>query len=151
VKKRPRLEPRKIHELLGETTDPILVPPTYYALRETNVGYRLLSKQGWKEGETLGPTREPDDETREGGRGGLKVPLRAIEKFDRKGLGSAQEERGKGKGKGRWKMSGKEKERERAKMREEEIGKRGKGEKGMERQLERENRERKAWIAYMNS
>jgi len=132
--KKPRLKPRLIHELLGPSNDPILIPPTQYGLHETNFGYRLLSKQGWKEGNTLGK------------QGGLKVPLKAREKFDRKGLGL---EEGKNK-KAQWKMTQKEKEEERRKMELEERDKRGRGTRGMARKVRIENAERKAWIAYMN-
>ncbi|GAA5971228.1 hypothetical protein JCM3765_007145 [Sporobolomyces pararoseus] len=131
-RKKPRLKPRLIHELLGDSTDPVLVPPTHYALPETNFGYRLLSKQGWKEGATLGK------------QGGLKVPLKAIEKFDRKGLGLEEKK------KAQWKLTAKEKEDERRRVELEERDKRGRGSRGMARKIRMENAERKAWIAYMN-
>ena len=131
-RKKPRLKPRLIHELLGDSNDPVLVPPTHYSLPETNFGYRLLSKQGWKEGATLGR------------QGGLKVPLKAIEKFDRKGLGLEEKK------KAQWKLTAKEKEDERRRLELEERDKRGRGSRGMARKLRLENAERKAWIAYMN-
>ncbi|GAA5906462.1 uncharacterized protein JCM6883_004486 [Sporobolomyces salmoneus] len=130
--KKKRLKPLLIHELLGDSSSPLVVPPTYYALPETNFGYRLLSKQGWKEGETLGLS------------GGLKVPLKAIEKFDRKGLGLEDRR------KANWKKTRKELEDERREAERAERDRRGKGERGMERTRKREQEERKAWISYMN-
>ena len=53
-----------------------LVPPTRYAIRAGNVGYEMMKKLGWAEEQGLGSTET-----------GRKVPLRAVEKFDRKGVG----------------------------------------------------------------
>ena len=134
-RRRDRLKPLLIHEMLSlpSTSSQPLVPPTYYALPDSNVGYRLLHKQGWREGETLGPLNK------EQGRG-LKVPLKAKEKFDRAGLGVV----------GKRKMTGEEKEEERMKRVREERERRGKGTRGMERKRLEERRERKEWISYMN-
>lgn len=133
---KPRLKPRLIPELLVDpSSEPLVVPPTYYALPETNFGYRLLAKQGWKEGTTLG---------RQGS--GLKVPLRAVEKYDRRGLGL---DTGKDK-RGRWKLTAREKEDERRRAALEERDHRGKGSRGMAKKVRMDNAERKAWIAYMN-
>ncbi|GAA5934520.1 uncharacterized protein JCM15063_004600 [Sporobolomyces koalae] len=134
LRKPKNLQPRLIHELLSDTQDAALVPPTYYALPETNLGYRLLAKQGWKAGETLGPA----------GNRGLKVPLRAVEKFDRKGLGRDSDS------KEREKLTPKEREQERARLAREEVDERGKGSRGIAKKQKLENAERKAWISYMN-
>lgn len=53
-----------------------LIPPTYYALRSNNVGYAMLTKLGWTEDSGLGAAGT-----------GRKAPIRAVEKFDRKGVG----------------------------------------------------------------
>lgn len=75
---------------------------------------------------------------------GLRVPLKAKEKFDRAGLGVVGS-------KSKKRMSGEEKEEERMRVvREERERRGGKGEKGMERKRQEEARERKAWISYMN-
>lgn len=140
--RRDRLKPLLIHEMLSLSSSPSssqtpLVPPTYYALPASNPGYRLLYQQGWREGETLGPVDKVE------GRG-LRVPLKAKEKFDRAGLGVVGS-------KSKKRMSGEEKEEERMRVvREERERRGGKGEKGMERKRQEEARERKAWISYMN-
>lgn len=148
-----RLQPLLIHQLLppasASTTDAgtagfkPLVPPTHYAIRPDSPGWQLLARQGWKEGQTLGPVT-PEGEGR-----GLKVPLRPVEKHDRKGLGLGTDEDG-GRGKSGRKLTPEERERERRKKEKEERDKRGRGERGMERMKKREERERKAMIAYMN-
>ncbi|GAA6015522.1 hypothetical protein JCM11491_004381 [Sporobolomyces phaffii] len=134
--RRRRLLPRSIHELVGSAHDPVVAPPTHYAIGETEVGYRLLARHGWKAGETLGRTRIA----------GLKVPLRAVEKFDRKGLGlsDARQQRA------RWKLTEKEKEEERRTREREQRDERGRGERGMAKKAKMDNAERKAWIQYMN-
>ncbi|BGP01697.1 Proteophosphoglycan 5 [Rhodotorula toruloides ATCC 204091] len=150
-----RLQPLLIHQLLppaissSSDTDgkpagfKPLVPPTHYAIRPDSPGWQLLARQGWKEGQTLGPVT-PEGEGR-----GLKVPLRPVEKHDRKGLGLGTGEDGGG-GKNGRKLTHEESERERRRKEREERDKRGRGERGMERMKKREERERKAMIAYMN-
>lgn len=53
-----------------------LIPPTHYAVRSSNVGYSMLQKLGWTEDKGLGSSQL-----------GRKTPLKASEKFDRKGVG----------------------------------------------------------------
>ncbi|GAA6004109.1 hypothetical protein JCM10207_002430 [Rhodosporidiobolus poonsookiae] len=157
-----RPAPLKIHELLPPPSAAPHAPPLQYALRPDNPGWRMLARQGWTEGRGLGPDRgtlpgsgeagEPGE--REGGEGdggpggALKVPLRAVEKHDRLGLGAA----GTTKAEQR-RLTPLEREAARA-AREakerEERERRGKGARGMERVRRREERERKAWIGYMN-
>ncbi|BGP33721.1 hypothetical protein JCM10296v2_005525 [Rhodotorula toruloides] len=149
-----RLQPLLIHQLLplaSTTPETVgkpasfkpLVPPTHYAIRPDSPGWQLLARQGWKEGQTLGPV------TPEGQGRGLKVPLRPVEKHDRKGLGLGTGEDGRG-GKNGRKLTHEERERERRRKEREERDKCGRGERGMERLKKREERERKAMIAYMN-
>ncbi|GAA6062558.1 hypothetical protein JCM10212_004119 [Sporobolomyces blumeae] len=140
-RRRQGLQPLLIHELLADrrASDPALVPPTYYAVPESNYGYRILAKQGWKAGRTLGPDGS--------GAKGLKVPLKAVEKFDRRGLGSESNREGS---KARRKMTEREKEEERRNETQVERDRRGKGARGMARQKKKEADERKAWISYMN-
>ncbi|BGP26132.1 hypothetical protein JCM10295v2_005075 [Rhodotorula toruloides] len=149
-----RLQPLLIHELLPRASSTSathgmsagfksLVPPTHYAIRPDSPGWQLLARQGWKEGQTLGPVT-PEGEGR-----GLKVPLRPVEKHDRKGLGLGTGEDG-GDWKSARKMTHEDRERERRRKEREERDKRGRGERGMERMKKREERERKAMIAYMN-
>ena len=132
---RPRpARPRAIHDLLADSTPSSpLLPPIQYALKPSNIGWRLLARQGWVEGQPLGPL----DEKGEGG--GLKVPLKGSEKFDRAGLG--------GGGRGERRESPRETEERR---REEERGLREKGSAGMEKKRRKEEGERKALLAYMN-
>lgn len=56
--------------------DKPLVPPTHYGVRSSNIGYGMLQRLGWVEDTGLGS-----------GQLGRKTPLKASEKFDRKGLG----------------------------------------------------------------
>ncbi|GAA6002512.1 uncharacterized protein JCM10292_007704 [Rhodotorula paludigena] len=157
---KPRLAPLLIHELLAPPSSSAspastagdsssgggallpFVPPTHYALKPDNPGWRILQRQGWREGGVLGAVPAPGsgDAPR-----GLKVPLRAKEKFDRRGLGG-EERAGARMGK-----EERRRERERAREGEErERERRGRGARGMEWVQKREERERKAMIAYMN-
>lgn len=55
-----------------------LPKPTSIALPESNKGYKMLKdKMGWKEDEGLGAQSQ-----------GIKVPIRAVQKRDRKGVGN---------------------------------------------------------------
>ncbi|KDE05302.1 hypothetical protein MVLG_04333 [Microbotryum lychnidis-dioicae p1A1 Lamole] len=150
---------RAIHELLPSQPlgDPIapqdqvqtqgivpLVPPTYYAIPSTNIGWRILQRQGWKEGGSLGSVQQGEGGGSEQGRG-LKVPLKASDKFDRKGLGNKLKgdvEEGALK---EWK---KEKERKRRDL--VEVEKRGKGSREIEMRQRQEMKDRKELLAYMN-
>ncbi|GAA5860217.1 hypothetical protein JCM1840_002825 [Sporobolomyces johnsonii] len=136
----PHLEPRTIHELLADSapSDPALVPPLQYGIHHSNPGYRMLAKQGWKEGHALGPEGEGEHAR------GLKVPLRPVEKHDRKGLGLH------GAGVLGRQLSQKDREEERKRIAKQERDRRGKGARGMARMAKREERHRKAMIAYMN-
>lgn len=128
---RPRpARPRAIHDLLSDSTPstPPLIPPIQYGLKPTNVGWRILARQGWVEGQPLGAK----------GNEGLVVPLKGSEKFDRAGLGG---------GKGERRPSGKERQEKR---REEESGRREKGSRGMEKARKRGEDERKEMLAYLN-
>ncbi|GAA5889180.1 hypothetical protein JCM8208_007794 [Rhodotorula glutinis] len=163
---RPRRpQPLLIHELLPPTSSSastasaapapparslaghVPLPPStpQYGIKPDNPGFRMLVRQGWREGAALGPAAAPGEPSR-----GLIVPLRAKEKFDRAGLGgglvgSGEERR----------MTGRErderrKERERGE-RERKKGPGGaRGARGMERAAKEEERRRKALIAYMN-
>ena len=53
-----------------------LVPPTSYGIRSSNLGYGMLQRLGWAEDTGLGTSML-----------GRKTPIRATEKFDRKGVG----------------------------------------------------------------
>lgn len=78
-----RRNPAALLDLILPPTAAPLVPPLSYGIKPNNIGWRMLAKQGWKEGEGLGPA---DVEAR-----GLKVPLKASDKFDKKGLGVSKE------------------------------------------------------------
>ena len=83
------------------------------------------------------------------------MPLRAVEKHDRSGIGVAKAPQDRvvvgALNSEHARRAREERERER-KRAEQELARarRGKGERGMERQRKKEERERKAWIAYMN-
>ncbi|GAA6030414.1 hypothetical protein JCM8097_009097 [Rhodosporidiobolus ruineniae] len=160
-----RVQPLLSHQLLpSSASEPPPELPVHYAIKEDNVGRQMLAKLGWKEGSTLGPrplpssasssTRSaadppsaPSPHAAEQPRG-LKVPLRAIEKHDRLGLGSS------GTTKEGWRrLTPRERELEQ-KMKEYEERKererRGRGARGMAAVKKREERERKEMLGYMN-
>ncbi|SDA01440.1 BZ3500_MvSof-1268-A1-R1_Chr10-1g02668 [Microbotryum saponariae] len=161
---RPNAAPlhRAIHELLPSQPlgDPIapqdqaqaqaqgivpLVPPTYYAIPSTNIGWRILQRQGWKEGGSLGVVQQGEGGPEQGR--GLKVPLKASDKFDRKGLGNklkGDEEEGA------LKERKKEKEKERKRRDLVEVEKRGKGSREIALRQRQEMKDRKELLAYMN-
>ncbi|SCV73903.1 BQ2448_6333 [Microbotryum intermedium] len=148
---------RAIHELLppsqpselpanaqGQPLVP-LIAPTHYAIPPTNIGWRILERQGWKEGASLGvPSEEEGSATSQR----LKVPLKASDKFDRKGLGIKGKE--KGDREGSRDRSKKEKERENQRREWVELEKRGKGRREIEMRQRQEAKERKELLAYMN-
>ena len=59
-----------------------LVPPLQYGLHSSNIGYTMLQRLGWVENTGLGQQEK-----------GRKVPIKALEKFDRKGLGVDRKKR----------------------------------------------------------
>ena len=137
------------------------MPPTQYAIKPDSPGWRLLARQGWREGLPLGPVpavvsaAAASSSSTSGGdaaAGRLKVPLRAVEKHDRSGIGVAKAPQDRAVvGALNSESARRERERERKRKAEQEAkARRGKGERGMERQRKQEERERKAWIAYMN-
>lgn len=133
-----------------------VVVPTQYGIGMDTIGWRMLSKQGWKVGEGLGRGAGAFVLDEEGGLikdrtlgavEGIKVPIQAIERMNRSGLGIAQD---KGKAKP---------------YRERDNGvkmkKKGKRERGREREKQEaltvvakryaaEKRERKELLAYLN-
>ncbi|BGP18047.1 hypothetical protein JCM10213_008417 [Rhodosporidiobolus nylandii] len=139
--------PQKIHELLPPASASALQLPTHYALKPDNPGWRMLAAQGWREGSGLGPGASSSS-SGGGGSGGLLVPLKATEKHDRLGLGSA------GTTKAALAALAPAQRREEREKREElerlERIKRGKGARGMERVRKREERERRAMVGYLN-
>ncbi|GAA5912242.1 hypothetical protein JCM6882_005205 [Rhodosporidiobolus microsporus] len=173
-----RVRPLLIHQLLPSPAAAPPSLPTHYALKPDNPGWRMLQRQGWKEGAALGPNAAPvpppstasstassssaapssapitaaasssSNFTAPQQPRGLLVPLRPTPKNDRLGLGSA----GTTKDALR-RLTPLERERERKKRELEERRereRRGKGTRGMERVKKKENAERKAFIAYMN-
>ncbi|GAA5873758.1 hypothetical protein JCM3774_000162 [Rhodotorula dairenensis] len=165
-----RLQALLIHQLLPRASDSDaaaepFVPPTQYAIKPDSPGWRLLTRQGWREGLPLGPIGGPGRGVQAGaggtageaagvGGGRLKVPLRAIEKHDRSGIGvpKAPEDRVVvgALNSEHARRAREERERERRRAERDAKDRRGKGERGMERQRKKEEKERKAWIAYMN-
>lgn len=175
--RRKRVQPLFIHQLLPRASPssdsdattsaggrgPLkpFVPPTQYAIKPDSPGWRLLARQGWREGLPLGPVpavvsaAAASSSSTSGGdaaAGRLKVPLRAVEKHDRSGIGVAKAPQDRAVvGALNSESARRERERERKRKAEQEAkARRGKGERGMERQRKQEERERKAWIAYMN-
>ncbi|GAA6048552.1 hypothetical protein JCM3770_006549 [Rhodotorula araucariae] len=141
-----RPQPLLIHQLLPSSSSsspapgaiPPYVPAPHYAIKPDNPGFRMLLAQGWREGAALGAPPAPGEQPR-----GLMVPLRAKEKFDRRGLG------GDG-GEAERRLTPREREEVRRRKEREERERRGKGTRGMERARKDEERRRKAMIAYMN-
>ncbi|KAK4693969.1 hypothetical protein P7C70_g8828, partial [Phenoliferia sp. Uapishka_3] len=132
----PKLIP--LHQLLLPPTAAPLVPPIAYGIKPTNIGWKLLQKQGWKEGQGLGPNEVGDSDG-----GGLKVPLKASEKFDRKGLGGKKEKKNPGEDKRRKEA---DKKRERGALEEWERGGREAVKKARKDEVAR-----KELLAYLNS
>lgn len=183
---RKRVQPLFIHQLLPRASSSSLdsaatgagrgplkpfVPPTQYAIKPDSPGWRLLARQGWREGLPLGPVPavvsgaafSNHGDAQDGACSGdaaattagrLKVPLRAVEKHDRSGIGVARAPQDRvvvgALNSEQARRAREERERERRRAEQEARQRRGKGERGMERQRKKEERERKAWIAYMN-
>lgn len=75
---------RSILDLLPSHDETPATPPIQYGIESTNIGYKLLSKYGWKEGTGLGAKKEDDVEDDR-----LLVPLKDSNKMDKRGLGMA--------------------------------------------------------------
>lgn len=90
---------RSIVDLLPPSAStPIIpiIPPIQYGIESSNIGYKLLSRSGWKEGDSLGVKKEDiehDDR--------LRVPLKNSNKMDKRGLGMATIKKDKVKKKGK--------------------------------------------------
>ncbi|KAK4050343.1 hypothetical protein OIO90_005136 [Microbotryomycetes sp. JL221] len=143
-----RVPARAIHEMLPKVLTPLKLPPNYH-LRPNNVGWQLLSKQGWQEGDGLGvpeakPENDASDEERKMSKR-LKVPLRGIEKHDRRGLGLDPTKTATGARKTRAEL-----EAELKRIALIERDRRGKGERGMAMKKKKEMQEHKAMMSYMN-
>lgn len=111
---RKRARARATHELVSQPgTPPVQLPPNY-GVNQRNKGWQMLERAGWQEGTALGvprsitalqlhasssssssarvqtppppPTELPKDDR-------LLVPLKASDKFDKKGLGLSKETR----------------------------------------------------------
>ena len=71
-----------LHQLSRHPSNSVatpLIPPTHYHLRaNTNIGYGMLERLGWQPEQGLGSAPET----------GRKVPIRVVEKFDKKGVGA---------------------------------------------------------------
>lgn len=141
--KRLRPKRRAIHDLLPADLTTPHVPPVHYTIKPNSIGWRILAKSGWVEGQPLGPVQDEGEAASARGKR-LKVPLQGVEKFDRRGLGG---EVGKGHGPKRTKE---EREQERRRVELVEKERRGRGARGMSKQREWDVRERKEMIAYMN-
>ena len=133
---RPRLRASALVELLLPSTASPLVPPISYGIKSNSIGWKMLAKQGWKEGEGLGPV---DAEGR-----GLMVPLKASNKQDKKGLGVTKKSQD----------VSRKKAREREEIRNREGRKReldARGGKVAARRARRDGDERKELLAYLNA
>lgn len=170
--KRTKVQPLLIHQLLPSARQQDgsfrpFAPPTQYAIKPDSPGWKLLARQGWKEGLPLGPTTPAVEgataSTSAADAARLKIPLRAIEKRDRGGIGTSSraddsgtddEQRRKlvvgALGPDQTRKAREERERERKRAEREARERRGRGERGMAKKQQKEERERRAWIAYMN-
>ncbi|KAM0751120.1 hypothetical protein T439DRAFT_325273 [Meredithblackwellia eburnea MCA 4105] len=152
--KRKRAKPTPLHLLINPPEAKAVVPPISYAIKQTNVGYKMLERQGWKIGEGLGvaPGLTASDEVPREAEGtdgnkirrGLLVPIKASEKFDRRGIGLDKEKGAE------LKRKREQLEEDRRRKREDEL--KSALMKGRERRAlaKLEQRERKDMIAYMN-
>lgn len=140
IPRRRSQRPLGINELLPPRNESPLVPralPTQYGIKPSSIGWKLLAKAGWKEGESLGPVEDATQSSKR-----LKVPLKASEKFDRSGLGVT--------GKDGPKKTRREMEEERKRLALIERDRRGKGRRGIERQQLKEKQKKMALLFYMN-
>lgn len=135
-----------------------LPPPIQYALPSTSFGFSLLARQGWRPGQPLGPppaptpapapaptpdhaTAAPQADAHYARR--LLVPLKAVEKHDRRGLGpNGEDERRRRKAREEARKI--EKERRRREGRTKGAGERG-------RQEDREDKGRRELLASLRS
>lgn len=157
-KRKPQIP--SIPDILGPTssTSKPIIPPIHYGIGSNNIGWKLLVKNGWKEGDGLGAiipstistsmiedgadTLEIIEEINHGTGGiGRKVPIRAELKIGRGGLGSSNSiSRG---------MTKKEKEVRRLKEEKERLERRGKGSRGIARKQKADKIERAHWNEYL--
>lgn len=150
--KHPLAQGRPISALLPSPSLPSpslppFIPPIQYSLKPSNIGWKILALQGWKEGSGLGASTLAFHSQGEGclvesnevDEGGLKVPLRGVERAARRGLGAGEAVRVRRDGKrgegGRKEEVETERERE--------------GRERGERDA-RERKERKMMLGYMN-
>lgn len=148
--------PKSISDLLSDFTPqqaPVIVP-TQYGIGANTIGWRMLARQGWREGEGLGRGAGSfvlDDEgglvkaAKDRAVEGIKVPIQAVERMHRSGLGIVQNST-KG---------------YRARDNGVKLKKKGKRERGREREKQEalkvvqkravvERRDRKELLAYLN-
>lgn len=123
-------------------------PPIQYILPETSFGYSLLRRQGWHEGQPLGPKPVAQDNATAPGPPNthfaqrLIVPLKPVEKHDRRGLGPTTEESRR-----------EQKEAMAARKREKEERRRAGQSQGVEairREQKREEWRRRELLAHLN-
>lgn len=136
IRRLRRYKPPALLDLLIPPSAAPLVPPISYAIKPNNIGWQMLARQGWKEGDGLGPV---DAEPR-----ALKVPLKASDKFDKKGLGVSKERREVSK-----KRARELEEVQRRKDRQRERD--GRGGKVAAKRAKREADSRRELLAYLNS
>ena len=131
---REQRESPSISQLLADhpPTAPPRVVPTPYGIGSDTIGWKILAKQGWREGEGLGKATGSFLLDEEGGlikdstlMEGIKVPILPVERMNRSGLGITQEKRKRPRDNGL------------------KVKKKGKRERGRER-------ERKEMLAYLN-
>lgn len=101
INRRRLARPLAIHEMIPNVDvvtglDQVLIPPIQYGIKENNIGWKLLKRQGWKEGTGLGMGSSTVAVKQEGKGSnskslpapvGLLVPLKSSDKMDRRGLG----------------------------------------------------------------
>lgn len=139
AQRRPTIKSRQqqlgIHHLLpSDLTTPRDIPIQYGV---KGVGYQMIKRLGWIEGQPLGKT-DPSQKR-------LKVPLKASDKFDRTGLGVVNKDGKKRSGQTRQQL-----EADRKRLALLERDKRGRGSAGIAKQKAKEKRERAALMYYMN-
>jgi len=163
--KRRRLPPLPLPSALLPSADHTPhTPPIQYALRENSFGYSLLTRQGWRPGQPLGPPPAPAPAisptalaavpcstagpsavalTFDAGYAQrLVVPLKAVEKHDRRGLGPNTEEDRR-----RRKAEDEARKLEKERKRREALTK---GVGTVAREQKRESQWRRDMLAYMN-
>jgi hypothetical protein len=129
-----------IHDLLPSDLSTPREIPVQYGVR--GVGYQMIKRLGWVEGQALGKPEAKGSESAHAQKR-LKVPLKASDKFDRTGIGIVSKD-------GNPKLTRRELEKERQRLATIERDKRGRGSRGMEKQKVKEKQERAALMYYMN-